>query len=384
MFRFHRRTILSVRLLPFLAATLAGLLLWGSLGPPALTASTRVALLLPDLLLFQPLRPSLLVTFPPSTRPLRWTAVTGTEHGVLYRPAIRRPAPGVVVSLGVYPAALESPEVQRLGDALARSGLVALFPASPRLQAGQVLPEEVSVLRAAVEALRQQPEVDPQRVGLLGFSIGGGLVLLAAADEQSAGKVTVVASVGGYADAVDLLRQVGSRTRLAPGRPPWQPAELAVLAYRRQLIDTLLLASDRDLLEATFFAPDPPPLDPLRLSLEGQQVYTLLTTTDPATVDALLSALPPAAQTRLHALSPLRHLTALRAPAFLLHDQADPFIPVEESRRLAAALGPQAWYEEYRLFDHVIPTGNPSPVQLGRELARLAVQLHGWYRQLSQ
>ncbi|GIW07111.1 MAG: alpha/beta hydrolase [Dehalococcoidia bacterium] len=362
------------------AALGLALLLWGfSVGPRALLAAGRTALLLPDVLVFQPLRPSTSWTLPPSARSFNWTVRGESERGDLYLPALARRSPAVIVVLGVYPAPLDDPAVRRLGDGLARTGLVVLVPESPRLRAGHIVPEEVDVLVGAFEALRRQPEVDPGRVGFLGLSVGGGLALLAAADERIAPDVAFVQTVGGFADARDVLRQIGSATTLEPGRPTWQPSDLAIVAYRRQLIDAVPVPSDRDALEAAYLSADPIPVESGRQSPAGQLVQRLIEERDPATVDSLIGDLPVEALARLHRLSPLERVGAIRAPVFIMHDVNDPFVPVSESRRLAAALGERAHFREYQLFAHVVPSGGPNLLLLAREVAALAGQINAWY-----
>ncbi|MFN8534570.1 MAG: hypothetical protein U0556_13615 [Dehalococcoidia bacterium] len=370
----------------FLAlAGFALLMAWGAwAGPRALVAGARTALLLPDLLVFQPLRPSVGWTLPPTRRTLTWDGPANPEQGDLYVPALSQRAPAVVVLLGVYPAPLEDPNVRRLGDGLARTGLVALFPNSPRLQAGHITPEEIDAIVGGFAALQALPEVDPDRVGLLGLSVGGGLALVAAGDERLAEKVASIQTVGGYFDARDLLRQIGSRTALEPGRPAWQPSDLALVAYRRQLIDMLPLATDRDALEAAYLSADPIPADPARMSPTGKLVMRLIEESDPEVVDRLFDQLPADALARLRRLSPREWTGAIRAPVFILHDRADPYVPVGESRRLAEALGNRARFREYRLFAHVVPSGEGDLLRLPGEIVGLASQINAWYLELGR
>ncbi|MDW8255201.1 MAG: acetylxylan esterase [Chloroflexota bacterium] len=364
-----------------LAAALGSLLVFCGIavGPRALLAAARTALLVPDLLVFQPIRPSVALTLPPASRVFTWSMNEERASGDLYLPAFARQAPAVIVVLGVYPAPLDDPNVRRLGDGLARSGVVALFPDSPRLRAGRIVPEEIEVLVQAFEALARQPEVDPRRVGFLGLSVGGGLALVAAGDERIAEEVAFVHTVGGYYDAFDLLRQIGSATMLEPGRPSWQPSDLAVIAYRRQLIDTVPTPADRDALEAAYLAFPPVPVESSRLSPAGRLVQRLLEERAPATVDQLLSELPPEALAALQQLSPRERVAAIRAPVFILHDVNDPYVPVSESRRLAAALGERACFREYQLFAHVVPAGAPTPLRIAREVGGLIRQLNAWF-----
>jgi dienelactone hydrolase len=363
------------------AALGLAVLLWVvASGPRATLAAIRTAILLPDLLVFQPFRPAVGWTLPPSARSFTWTTNDHLERGDLYRPALARRSPAMIVVLGVYPAPLDDPNVRRLGDGLARSGVVTLIPDSPRLRAGQITPSEVDALVDAFVALRRQPEVDPRRVGFLGLSVGGGLALLAASDDRIAPDVAFVQTVGGYYDALDLLRQIGSATMLEPGRPPWQPSDLAVVAYRRQLIDAVPAPSDRDALEAAYLAVDPIPVESSRLSPTGRLVQRLIEERDPATIDRLLAELPPEALARLRRLSPRERIDAIEAPVFLLHDANDPYVPVSESRRLAAALGDRARFRESRLFAHVVPAGGGNPLQLVGEIVALAGHVNAWYR----
>ena len=46
-----------------------------------------------------------------------------------------------------------------------------MVPTSSRLGAGQILPEEVDAIVQAVELLRGRDDVDPTRVGIVGFSV---------------------------------------------------------------------------------------------------------------------------------------------------------------------------------------------------------------------
>ncbi len=69
---------------------------------------------------------------------------------------------------------------------------------------GRVLPEEqVEDIENAITFLQQQPELDPERIGLLGWGLAGGLVVQAAAEDQ---RVSAVASLSGVGDAGRAVR----------------------------------------------------------------------------------------------------------------------------------------------------------------------------------
>lgn len=86
---------------------------------------------------------------------------------------------------------------------------------------------KVADLRAAVAYLRGLPEVDPDRLALLGVCMGSGHALSAATDEPLVRAVAMVA--GRYRDPAADAQWLGSQTavaqRLARGRAPLERYE---------------------------------------------------------------------------------------------------------------------------------------------------------------
>ncbi len=73
---------------------------------------------------------------------------------------------------------------------------------------GRVLPEEqIEDIQNAITFLQQQPELDSERIGLVGWGLAGGLVVQAAAEDP---RVKAVASLSGVGDAGRAVR--ASRT----------------------------------------------------------------------------------------------------------------------------------------------------------------------------
>ncbi len=69
---------------------------------------------------------------------------------------------------------------------------------------GRVLPhEQVEDVRNAITLLQQQPELDPERIGLLGWGLGGGIVVQAGAADL---RVRAVACLNGVGDAGRAVR----------------------------------------------------------------------------------------------------------------------------------------------------------------------------------
>jgi hypothetical protein len=89
-----------------------------------LRAAFRTAVFVLKVLPMLPSRPLNLVTPQPLVEMLEYPTVAGKAEGQVYRPSTPGPHPGLVVCLGVVPFGVDHPQVPRLGEALARSGLL--------------------------------------------------------------------------------------------------------------------------------------------------------------------------------------------------------------------------------------------------------------------
>ncbi|MGH2457462.1 MAG: dienelactone hydrolase family protein [Chloroflexota bacterium] len=346
---------------------------------PAAHAAADTLLLMPELFPNAPARPLDWVTPPP-----RRTTVTirnGDRASVasLYDPGTPGRHGAVVIFLGVAPAGLDDPRVVRLGEGLARIGIVTLIPQSQDLVNSKVDPGEIDTLIASFDYLAGRPDVDPGRVGLGGFCIGAGLSLDAAEDPRINQRVALVNSFTGYYDlssyAVSIITHTIEPFPPEPGvaHAPWDPAANATQVLDDHLISLDPSVSEENLLRTAAHDPQAARPDPARLSPIGREILTVLTTRDPATVQRLLGDLPPADQEILRRLSPSTHLADLHAKVFIMHDHDDSTVPYVQSRLLLAHLKPgQGEYDEFSFFQHVDPTATVSPVVFARDASRLA------------
>lgn len=352
------RLALAVAVLALLA-----LVLWRPV-----QVGVKTLLLLPAVFPSAPVNPLLAWTAPPLRTEHRFAYAAGTVDVDLYHPAGAAPRSqgGAILLLGARPVPRRDPILVRFAEALARNGAVILVPESSNLLDGRVLPEERDALRLAYELLVAQPEVDPARTGFIGFSVGGALSLIAAADPALRDRVRFVNSLGGYVDARLLLVDVASRSLLVDGRVvPWQPAPLAMQVVALQIVETLPDAADRALLTRAFVNLEP--VDDAAwaaLTPAGQETRELLGSPTRARAEALVARLPEAGLRRLAAISPSTTLADLRARVFLMHDTGDAYIGYTHSRQAARDIPPAslARFTEFTIFQHVIPD-RPVPWQ---------------------
>ena len=365
-----------------------------ALGLLALLAGThpgrtavRTLFFLPEMFPSTPLRPLTWISAAPRCEELTLPYADTEAIGDLCYPAGTEQHGGIVLSLGVHPLDRQDPFLVRLTDGLARTNMAVLRVQSPDLSAGRIVTREVDGLVAAFRALQGRSEVDPARVGLAGFSVGGSMSTVAAADPRIRDDVRLVYSFGGYYDAFAVLGAISDGyVRDGAVERAWTPHPWTVHVFAEQIVGALPEGEERDYLTALLQAaheerdgPDwEPPALPLPLSTVGQMVYDLVVGDGRVDGAALLAALPPATRDTFGQLSPAAHVAGLRAPLFVMHDVGDTLIPYTESRRLVESLPPDVprRYDEFHMFEHVYPRDPLAVLGFLPDLARLYGHLY--------
>jgi dienelactone hydrolase len=257
-------------------------------------------------------------------------------------------------------------QLVNLSESLARSGEVIMEMTTPTLISYSISPADSDAVVRAFERLARWPGVGAQRVGVVGFSGGGPLAVLAAVDPRIRDQVAFIVSFGGYYNVANVLRDFGRRALVVDGHTqPWKPTAvpLEVLA---NVLAARLPEPDATELQDAFAFDTPTPLTPTEVSQltpEGQAAYHLLAGDQASKVDADIATLEPAAGDLLNALSPSSVVGQIRAPVYLLHDRGDTSLPYTEARAFAgelARLHHPYDYVEMTIFDHTqVRTGLP-------------------------
>jgi dienelactone hydrolase len=274
------------------------------------------------------------------------SVVAGVETTV-YRPGGSRPWHALVFVNGATARGRHHPDVQRLARGLARAGYLVLVPDLPGLREGELTERTVDAAVTIASNVAARPDVDGDRVGFLGVSVGTTVALLAAEDPRLAGRLSVVAGLAPYTDLVNVFRLGTTGTYPADGGlVDYRPAPFLTLVVARSLVAGLPDGAERRLLAerlADVDEDDPDPLARLR-ALDGRPpspaaraVVDLLRNEDPERFDALYAALPASIQQGVSRLSPLVHADRLQAPIELATAPRDKYFPVAESRALAQA-----------------------------------------------
>ncbi len=332
----------------------------------------QTAVMLPNMLGAGP-QPLTLLSPTPRRTSLPYRVSDGGEGDLaeLWLPAwasAERPAGAILLVFGVNNLGRNHPAIVRVADALARTGVAVLVPDSRTLLAGRLEVREIDGVVDAFRLLATRPEVDRDRMGIVGFSVGGSLALLAARHPSIASQVRWMNAFGAFADARTYLAAVSAHAYPGSGTEAvdWTPTPLAREVYLHFLLDQVEDADDRDALDAAFSEPilaaERPAPDPaLRSSLSaesGRAVHDLLTAGSLEEALRAIDGLPAESLAFIDAISPARHVDGMRADVYLMHETADHHVPFVESRELATAFeraGRLADHTEFRLFDHVQP-----------------------------
>ncbi|HSE95135.1 MAG TPA: hypothetical protein VLD61_04550, partial [Methylomirabilota bacterium] len=204
-----------------------------------------------------------------ATTPEPVVATVALEAGgtaTLWRPPRKPPWRGLVLVHGLTPDGKDDPRLQWAARLLARTGLAVIAPELPGLRNLRLSPDDAAPVAAAARRLAADPGVGRAPLIVVSISVAAGPVLAALADPGPGAPVELLVTLGGYADARELVRYFTTGA-YAQG----------TVSGQRQIDPALVqafLARNLDLVR-----------DPAARALAAN--------TDPGRVDALLAALPP-------------------------------------------------------------------------------------------
>ncbi len=254
------------------------------------------------------------------------------KPALLYRPGRAECGGGIVLYIGLGPEYGDA-HLDRLGRAFSRNGYSVLIPMSEPMIDYRLSAEEHDIAVSAFTSLQQQSNVNPERVGMFGISVGGAVVVNAAQQPEIQDSVRMVHSLGGFFDASQVLAQMSLRAYQVDGEwHEWEPSATTFRATRNSLVP-LLPSEDRSALWE-LFGKDETEI-PSDLTPEGHALASVLTNRDPSRVDKLLGELPPVQKEFLDAISPAGDIDQLTTSVLLLHDRNDHVLPYSESVSLA-------------------------------------------------
>ena len=238
-----------------------------------------------------PAKPLQWLTRSPLREELTYPVSQGAGSGDLYRPANSRKRAGVLVFLGIIPVPQDDPRVVNLGTALARLGFIALFPWSRAMMDKRITPEEPGNMVEAFNRLADMEGVDADRLGMVGFCVGGSVLALAASDPRINDRVGFLSAFGAYYDIGDVMAQIASHTSaFHDDQDPWEANHLSKEVMATQAVEALEQEHDRQALTKAFLEGEAFSTEaPEGLSADADIVFRLLRSMAETEVDHRLS-----------------------------------------------------------------------------------------------
>src|SRR5207253_7898450 len=131
-----------------------------------------------------------------------------------------------------------------------RAGYLVMLPEFPFIQEGNLEPRAPAIIDAAFARLQAVPDAREMPVGAFGFSVGGGMLLAAAGQDEGLRRAAYVGALGAYYDIDTYLASVVTRTQLVDGLPAlWDPDEVVRLRLPLAAAAVVTDPHDRTLLE---------------------------------------------------------------------------------------------------------------------------------------
>lgn len=270
--------------------------------------------------------------------------VDGEVGGVAGRLYGSGDSPAVLLVPGATPAGVTDSRVNAVARALARAGRTVFIPELD-LYREQFTEADLERIVDAVAALAE----DSQRpVTVAGFSYGGSLALVAAADPRMEGRLSRVATLGAYFDLVGVVQAVTTGSSAVDDRLiPWEGHPLAEEVLTTRTVAFLPEEDQEPVLAALAGEADPGVLSPGARSL-----YELLVNEDPLRTPELAEELPVELRALIERFSPSQVADRIRVPVLAMHSTDDPLVPYAELVRLEAEM-PAAGTMTVELFRHV-------------------------------
>ncbi len=253
--------------------------------------------------------------------------------GLLYSPpeaAAGDNRPAVVLCVGyTYLKEMVMPDIAKQ---LNKAGYVVLifdyrgFGESEGPRWRLIPQEQINDIRAALTFIAEQPHVNPERLAVLGLSLGGAHAITVGATDERVGAVVALEPVG---DGRRWLRTLRRHSE-------WMDFESRLAADRTQRV--LTGQSERvDPLEIVL----PDPASQAFLEAVGQEFPQMTCELPLETAEALLEYSPEAVVAQLDP-----------TPLLIIHGEEDRLVPAEESVSMIEFAGDAAWLELVPGMDH--------------------------------
>lgn len=286
----------------------------------------------------------------------------------LYRPEKKGKHAALVYVHGVNELGKDDPRLDSLAKSFSRAGFAVLVPQLPDMSPGRLNPRVIPEIEAGIEYISRRTDIAaPEKIGVLGFSIGSGPAMIAVSKMQNRVPARFMISFGGYYDLREVIGFSTTGHFFHQGKDYFiEPDPQSRWFFVRYYADFIKNREDAEFLKqiAQIKIADPSTdISDLagRLSAEGKSILDLIMNTDPARVGELTDNLPPELKDFILRLDPATQVENMPADLFVVHSLNDNVIPFSQSVELYEIFKNKTRTRLYllKIFSHVNPIFPP-------------------------
>ncbi|MGB7293356.1 MAG: hypothetical protein WBD99_14370 [Thermodesulfobacteriota bacterium] len=244
----------------------------------------------------------------------------------IYRPDGPQKSSFVILFPGFTDKGSKDPRLINLAEALTGAGVGVAIPQSFTIRTSVFTTNDINRIRDTFTFLQGEGYVDKERIGIIGFSVGGSYVLRAAS--SLGGRPLFILSLGAYYSLSDLISSIVTEKAVYDGHERnWKPNSFPKKLLLNYLEKQIGVAKTDEIFSNNGITFE-----------EFRQNNKKFTST-------------------LDGLSPSPILSEIRTRVFLMHDKNDGNTPVEHARKIRDSLpkGISLYYTELSIMNHVTP-----------------------------
>jgi acetyl esterase/lipase len=261
----------------------------------------------------------------------------------VYRPQAPGRWPALLIVPGFTKQGLEDPRMVALSRLVAGAGMVVVLPELTELFEYRWSVRIAERIEAAFEAMAQRPEVRPDRLGLFGISISGGLALASATRPSIAGRLSYAIAFAPFHDYSHMFEFVLTGRYRSEGQVRTRkPSPFSRWICLYNYLHLALAPEDpefaalREVIRLRIYE-ESASADALesKLSPQKRELLRQLEAQSAPELEALAGRVIEESRSASLELSPHARLCDLKGRLFVLHGSDDDVLPYTETVELA-------------------------------------------------
>lgn len=244
----------------------------------------------------------------------------------MYRPIGTRKSSFVILFPGFTDKGSKDPRLVNFAKALSGAGIGVAIPQSFTIRSSVFTTNDIDRIKDSFTFLQGETYVEKERIGIIGFSVGGSYVLRAASSLGN--RPLFILSLGAYYSLGELISSIVTEKAVYDGHERhWKPNSFPKKLLRDYLEKQIGVVKTDEIFSNNGIN--------FEEFSRNNKDFAL----------------------KLDELSPSQILSQIKTTVFLMHDKSDGNTPVEDARKIRDALPENIpiYYTELSIMNHVTP-----------------------------